>query len=222
MLDYPIFVGTSAETRAELSRRGQPRRFRAGEALVHLAESPNEIFLIKSGRVKLWCPTEAGAALTLAYLHDGELVGMVAAAQDRPQSVTATAAVETSATSWGAALLRDLIGRDRALARNMAAMLAGRAELLVHRMEEMSLARADQRIARTLARLGAEIGDHDAQHPIQLAVTQNEIAEMAQTTVPTVSRLVGRWRAEGLLTSGRGAITILKVRELCAHAGMDG
>ena len=118
--------------------------------------------------------------------------------------------------------MRDLIEGDPALAVNIAALLAGRAELLVHRMEEMSFASADQRIARTLVRLSAELGDHEERSPIHLSVTQSEIAEMAQTTVPTVSRLVSRWRASGLIESSRGAIVILDVRRLCALGGMDG
>lgn len=222
MPQHQLFDGASEETRVELARRGQQRVFRVGEALFHYGDRATELFLVKDGRVKLWRAFEGGTSLTLAYNYPGALIGMVAAAQDRPHSVTATATAEVAALSWGATFIRDLLTRDPVLAANIAAVLAGRAELLAERMEEVSLASVDQRVARALVRLTAEIGRDGDGQAIHLHVTQSEVAELAQTTVPTVSRLMGRWNAAGFTSTGRGEITIHRIDRLCALGGLDG
>ena len=205
-----------------LWRQAKRLTFAPGEALFHQGDRPTELFAVEEGRIKLWRASEAGMALTLGYYDGGDLVGAIAVMQDRPQTVTATALTEVVAFAWPASLIRRLVRQDPALAVDLAVLLAGRAEGLINRVEDLSSTSVEARVARALTRLTARACE-DADSPsILLPITQREIADLTFTTVPTVSRVMKRWREAGIVEAGRGKVVILDLDALCALRGADG
>jgi CRP-like cAMP-binding protein len=75
-----------------------------------------------------------------------------------------------------------------------------------------------QRLARTLLRLGKQIGERDGDGSVRLErITQQEIAEIAGTTLYTVSRTLAEWEAQGLVETGRQR---LRVRDAASLQGI--
>ena len=77
-------------------------------------------------------------------------------------------------------------------------------------VQDLAAERAPVRIARALLRVAEHGGEHSPQgirivHPI----TRQEIADLTGTTLFTVSRLMSKWESDGLLRTGRGAVTIV-------------
>ena len=87
------------------------------------------------------------------------------------------------------------------------------------RVSELTTERVPQRVARTLLRL-AEHDGHVAGDGIEIAhpVTRQELADLAGTTLFTVSRLMAAWEQQGLIQSTRGHVTVLKPQGLKALA----
>jgi CRP/FNR family transcriptional regulator, nitrogen oxide reductase regulator len=83
--------------------------------------------------------------------------------------------------------------------------------------------KVEQRIARALLRLAAAqraSSSGKAEMEIALAVSRQEVAEFAGATLYTVSRTVSAWSRQGIVAGGRGRITIRKLEQLAAIAGM--
>jgi CRP-like cAMP-binding protein len=81
--------------------------------------------------------------------------------------------------------------------------------------QELATERVPTRLARALLRVAEHGGIVEAEgvriaHPL----TRQELAELTGTTLFTVSRLMSRWESEGLLKTGRGAVTILDAEGL--------
>ena len=222
MLIHAFFDGVADETAAALKRHAQPRRFATGEALFHHGEAALTIFGIVTGRVKVWRASEGGAALTLMFVAAGDLLGAISAAQHRPHPASATARTETDTLVWSNAVIADLVARDAVLGARMMAMLAGRAEHLMDRIDELA-APVEQRVARALCRLSAELGEDGDGHAVEVPISRGDLADLVGTTAPTLSRTLTRWRGDGIVGSGeRGRIPILKLDALCAVGQSEG
>ena len=87
---------------------------------------------------------------------------------------------------------------------------------------EVASARVEQRIARTLLRLIRQSGRRTADGiEIEFPITRREIAEMASTTLHTVSRALSGWEQSGVLTGGRRRIVVLDSHALVRIAHED-
>lgn len=222
MTGYRFLDGVTEATRDELRGAAVVRRFEPGEALFHMGDPARHVFAIDAGRLRLWRMSAGGTSVVVSYAYGGDLVGTVAVVQHKPYLANATAITRVLATAWSATRWRTLIARDHALAANVASVLAVRAGRLAERMEELVATSVEERVARALVRLATELGGPAAEPGAQLRIGQSEIAELAQTTVPTVSRLLGRWRAAGVVASSRGRLTVLDRDVLLAIAGAKG
>ena len=66
---------------------------------------------------------------------------------------------------------------------------------------------ARQRLASVLARLAEAIGS-EVSDGVELQVTNEELANAANITLFTASRILSEWQAEHALTKGRGSIVL--------------
>ncbi|MFZ5819950.1 MAG: helix-turn-helix domain-containing protein, partial [Chloroflexota bacterium] len=69
--------------------------------------------------------------------------------------------------------------------------------------------KVEQRIARVLLRLAGQSGKRvDEGVLIELPFSRQELAEMAGTTLYTVSRVLSSWEKQGLIATGRERVTL--------------
>jgi CRP/FNR family transcriptional regulator, nitrogen oxide reductase regulator len=73
---------------------------------------------------------------------------------------------------------------------------------------------ARQRLAQALASLAKTIGQHVA-GGVELDVTNEEVANAANVTPFTASRLFSAWQRNGVLTKSRGKILLHSLEQLC-------
>ena len=88
-------------------------------------------------------------------------------------------------------------------------------QLLIERLEECATARVRSRIARTLARLAGQIGKKiDGRVIINGNFQLKDLAELAQTTIYTVSRVLAQWTRQGIVEKHRGSLVLLDTTKL--------
>lgn len=194
----------SRSSRDELERCAVSRRFAIGESLFSQGDAPRELFVIDSGRVKVWRATEEGVAITLTLIGPGALLGTLGAAQNHPHNATATAVTAVEAVAWGIADMRRIMAADPALAATILRTVTNYAEQLIERLEEVSAVPIEQRLARTLLRQAErsfEGGD--------LVLSRQDLADLTSSTLPTVSRIMSKWRRAKLIAGTRGNVRIL-------------
>jgi CRP-like cAMP-binding protein len=110
---------------------------------------------------------------------------------------------------------RDLANAHPRFAEVAMGILGGHLQDAFTRLREVSAADVQQRIARTLLRLVRQSGCRTEQGlQIAFPITRQDIAEMASTTLHTVSRTLRTWEHVGVLTGGRRRIVVLDPREL--------
>ncbi len=203
-----------------LFMRGAERRFAAHQDLFLQGASADEIIGIVSGRVKLWRSGEDGTPCTLLLLGPGEMLGSVAVAQGTHHLTSATAIDAVVARCWPAALFRAAVRSDGDLADQFLRAVARRAEQLLDRFGDVAGAPVEIRLARLLIRLSGAYGRHDDNLAVVIALRQEDLADLAFTTVPTVSRCLSAWRDDELIETHRGRIVIPHLSRLALRAGL--
>src|ERR1700754_3487793 len=81
---------TAEETR-DLQARGITRAFKRGAAILREGEDPTRVLVLTEGRAKAVTFTEDGKEVVLGFMGPGELLGEVAAIENRPRSATVMA-----------------------------------------------------------------------------------------------------------------------------------
>jgi CRP/FNR family transcriptional regulator len=86
-------------------------------------------------------------------------------------------------------------------------------------MKSLAVERVERRIARQLLKLAQRLGVPDgAGLRLDLALSRQDLADMAGTTVETAIRVLSRWRAQGLVADRGGWLVITDPAGLSALA----
>lgn len=214
--EFPLLAGLPDQ--AALREKAVPRTFDAGQTLFHQGEQPRLLIMLLEGQVRVWRCSSSGSTTTAHVLGVGDVPGLIAILTNKAYPATATALTQVRALTWAASWVPELIRRNPRLLVNAISILGKRNEELLQRLQEASSHPVEQRVARAIVKLVE--GTRAAQAAIvELPVRRRDIADIAGTTLHSVSRLVSRWEREGILLSGRSRVTVLDTPRLQQVAG---
>jgi CRP-like cAMP-binding protein len=203
-----VFDGlTDADRRVWLDaslRRLLKRR----QALARQGEAAHSFYLVESGLLKLVQVTVDGDELIVRFVGPGEPFGGVVALDGTTYPVTAIAAEPTRLRAWPRQTLGPLLQRYPHVRTNIMREMTAHMTDALTRVRELSTERVGQRLAHTLLRLMHQ-GGRPAPDGVLIPhlLTRQELAELTGTTLYTVSRLLSKWQADGVLrSSGRRLI----------------
>lgn len=204
---------TSAEMKAVLSA-GTVKRFQANAIVTHEGSTASQIFLLLSGRARYFTMTPDGQKVLLMWLPPGEAFGG-AAFLSRPEEylVSTEVVMDCAVLMWNRTALRNLAERCPRLVEN--AMLLMFDYLVFYKAIHTSLIchTARQRLAQVLFNLATGIGQK-VPEGIELDVRNEELANEANVTPFTTSRLLNEWQREGIVVKTRGKLLVISPRRL--------
>lgn len=177
-----------------------------------------EMSFVALGTVKIVKSTPTRSVI-LRIVGAGSPVGIVAAWEGRPYPGTAIAVEPSTIIHVPEREFFALTDRHPEILRQLLQMMMNRQVQLGQRVSEMT-GSVETRVAKALLDLVVSAGRVEGQSAsISLALTRQEIADLAGTTVETAIRIMSRWGKEGLvLTEGDGFV-IPDVERLRAHLG---
>ncbi|MCE3288466.1 MAG: transcriptional regulator, Crp/Fnr family [Caulobacter sp.] len=210
LTDAELVIVAAAGTVRSLGRGRMA--FRQGDA----GESCHSLL---QGRVKVIKTRPDGAQSVLRFIGPGEMYGTVAALMGQPFPADAVAVVDSVEIVWSVKVMRQLMQRFPAIAMGSVAAAGERLFELQIRVGELTADRVERRIARALSRLARQAGRRtDDGVEIDFPITRQDLAEMAGTTLHTVSRTLSAWDQAGITESARRHIVIRKPHALVAMA----
>lgn len=191
----------------------------AGATLFREGEAASSFFVIQHGTVKLTQLTPEGHQVVLRLISAGDAFGGAAAFGGGSYPVTADAVTDVVVYEWPGPVILELMERYPKLAISAARFVAARLHELQIQYRQLATERVERRIARALMRLAHQAGKPvDTGVLIDLPLSRDDVAQMTGTTLYTVSRIVSRWEAEGLVAAGRQRIVIKKPQLLLSIA----
>jgi CRP-like cAMP-binding protein len=190
------------------------------DATIFVEDDPlHSVYLVAAGTVKTIRHSVVGKLVILQMASPGDVLDGLGSAPGSTHSFTARALSQCAVLSWDVALFESLSDRFPALRRNSIRLLVRRLRMLEGRFHELATERVPQRLARVLLRLIVQAGGSVRSSPVNFSC--EELAQMAGTTLFTVSRLLCDWAAQGIIQPERSAILVENLPGLIAIATME-
>jgi len=183
------------------------RRYKKGELIFDQGEPGDSLFLIVSGRVRIFLASPDGREATIRILEPGTSFGELAVLDRAPRSAGVMAYDDTVVL----ALYRDdfmtLLRASFPLVEHVIQLLAERVRYNTAYTERLAFLSVPGRVAALLVPLAdsALVGTGS----VRLALTQQELADFANTTREWVNRALRDFADRGLVRLERGAVIVL-------------
>jgi CRP-like cAMP-binding protein len=214
----PFLVGLAPRDLDEVLATARECRFLAGTVLASQGTPANSLFLLVSGRARFFLLTPDGHKIVLMWLPAGEVIGGAAMQSRLSDYIVSTETVkDCSILVWDRPAIRRLAIRYPRLLENALDMAAEFLTFYVATHVALTCHTAPQRLAAILVNLAQGIG-HKAPKGVELDVTNEELAQAANVTHFTASRLISQWQRQGVLVKTRGKILLRSPEKLFLSA----
>jgi CRP/FNR family transcriptional regulator, nitrogen oxide reductase regulator len=205
----PRFLdGVNAADIKTILGAGTLQRFPASSVMISQGHPAGHLFLLLTGRASRFFLTHDGQKIVLLRVVAGDIFGEMVML-DRPANyLVSTEAITNSSTLvWSRSTIRSLCERYPRLVQNSLAISVD--YLTFYRAAHVSLIcnSAQQRLARILANLAEGIGQK-VPEGVELDIRNEELANEANVSVFTASRLLSAWQREGILVKRRGKVLL--------------
>jgi CRP-like cAMP-binding protein len=186
----------------------QLRRFPVGQNITTGGSRASSLYLIQSGRARLYHLTKAGELVLLAWLVPGDVAGLAASLKiPPPYMATAESTCDCEVLAWNHLAIRKLVSCYPLLAENALHIALEHLRTYIDRHVGLVTKNAETRLAETLLRLSEQTGEF---HPegIEIRATNDELAAFADISPFTASRVLRSWDRAGTLSKARGRILL--------------
>jgi len=189
--------------RDDLGLLGTRARFRKHDMMFRAGSDGRDVYVLMSGRVKVYALSPVGRAVTLWFCLPGEVFGLAEMARSSPRTVYAEACTDAEVLILPCDRLRARLGSDAATAMLLVDMLSCRLRQLSDAMLNLIADDVNTRVAKLLLRLHARYGrlQESGGYLLDLPLTHQEMADMIGTSRQSVSSAITDLRQRGLLTT---------------------
>lgn len=204
-----LFEGLPPDEVDSVLSRSTWRALPRGSFLYHQGDPAETMFLLQSGRVRLYEITDDGREVLVTFLYPGEVFGAILAGS--VYRATTQADTPVRAYGWTATEVKEFLTRFPRLQRNLFALTKRFMYWSRDRYRLLAIAPAERRIGWALAHLAERTGRAEGDGMVIAGRTlQRDLADLASTTIYTVNRELGSWEKDGALTKQRGRIVLLR------------
>lgn len=170
----------------------------------------DQIFLLKSGVVRISKIGSDKQEAILAFLYPGDIFGELAIIEDAPRDHLATAHEDVVLCTLSRDLLVKVAHETPALGYQITKVMGLRLRRFRTRVEELLCKSAHARIAHTLLDLADDYGISDDQGIlIPLRLNQADLGNLVGLARETVNIVLQDFRQRGLVDAGRRTIRIV-------------
>lgn len=195
-MEWPLFAGLPQDDVHAVLRAARRRTFAKGEVVFHSGDPGDSLHLVVKGRFAVRVMTPVGDVATLGIRVPGESFGELALVEPEAHRSATVQALEPAETL---ALAYSQLGHVRpAVDRMLVVLLADQLRRANQLLLDAFYVPAERRVLRRLLELGETV-----------ALTQEELAQLAGTSRATVNRVLRDEEKRGALRLDRGRVTVL-------------
>jgi CRP/FNR family cyclic AMP-dependent transcriptional regulator len=192
---------------AELAAQGQAVSFRKNARVLNEEEQADTIYVVLSGRLKVFVSDVEGHAMVIGTCGAGDLLGEMSL-DGGPRSASAVTLEPTVCAMVTRAQLRTAIGANPEIAFHLLGCLIARARMAIGNVRSLALLDGYGRIARLLLTLARPV---EGTLRVTEPMTQQEFGERAGVSRDMVNRVFGDLASGGYIAmNGDRSIDILR------------
>jgi CRP/FNR family transcriptional regulator, cyclic AMP receptor protein len=211
----PLFQELTEREQKEVLAQGTSRVIRRRQMLFVQGTPHDGIYLIQSGRMRVFYTAPSGREITLAYWHPGNFVGGPEVFGSGLHLWSGTAMTDSSLVHFPGKVLRRLVLQIPSLAIGVIEGLAFKGKCYSALAQMLGTRSVTERLAHLLLHLADSYGVREQNGiVISAALTHADIAHMVGATRQWVTISLKRFEEQGVLTSSKSKIVIHRLDEL--------
>jgi CRP-like cAMP-binding protein len=189
----------------------------------HIFFSPDErgdrLYLLQSGRVRLYKLSAEGRALTLALLEPPAVFGELSAAGRWPHDSFAEAMTACAVGIIGQAELQQAMAGYPEIALGLMQVMGQRLRVMENKLSDIAFKSVPQRLATMLLGLAGNPTTTSNGPTKVVRYTHQQLAEMIGSYRETVTKAIGELRESGVIRIEDDTIFLIDLPRLQALAG---
>lgn len=211
----PLFANLTDSELQALAADFVPLTFRQHETILRQGDEGEMLYLIQSGRVRIYVLGEEGREISVRLLGPGEVFGELALIDDLPRSANVVAMEDTVVLTLPRSAYLDHLRRCPQLALNLMRTLSTRLRYTTIQAGSLAFLDVYRRVARKLLELAEGHGVAEAEGVrIAVPLTQQELATMVGATRESTNKALAAFRRQGLIRLQRGQIIVVNSQAL--------
>ncbi|WP_352420067.1 Crp/Fnr family transcriptional regulator [Proteiniborus sp.] len=212
----PLFVGMNNDELHKLERITKERTYKKGSAIIVEGENSENVFIIKSGKVKIFKTSSDGREIILDIKGKSKIFAEVTLFEGGTNPATVVALEDCIILSINNDDLEEIIKENPDMALNIIKVLNKRLKEAQSRIKNMALNDTYVRTAQALLKLMERYGieTEDGAFELSLKLTREELAGLAGTSRETVSRALSQFSKENAIKVIGRKIIILDKNKL--------
>ncbi len=200
-----LFSGLSETDMAAVSSLAVTRSFPKNTLVICEGDTSDSLYVVLSGKVKVFLSDEEGKEVTLNLQGSGEYFGELAILDEAPRSASVMTVEDTRLAVLSKAAFERCMEQHATIALVVMRGLACRLRELTENVRSLALMDVYGRVARLLLDMSEEV---DGKNVIKQRLTQRDIASMVGASREMVSRILRDLSVGGYITIENKIITL--------------
>ncbi|MCF6336388.1 MAG: Crp/Fnr family transcriptional regulator [Gammaproteobacteria bacterium] len=200
-----LFSGLSETEMAAISSLAVTRSFPKNTLVICEGDASDSLYVVLSGKVKVFLSDEEGKEVTLNMQGAGEYFGELAILDEAPRSASVMTVEDTKLAVLSKAAFEKCMEQHATIALVVMRGLACRLRELTENVRSLALMDVYGRVARLLLEMSEE---ENGKNVIRQRLTQRDIASMVGASREMVSRILRDLSIGGYITIENKIITL--------------
>lgn len=200
-----LFSGLSDVDLAAISTLAVTRTFPKNTLIICEGDLSNSLYVVLSGKVKVFLSDEDGKEVTLNIQGKGEYFGELAILDEAPRSASVVTTEDTKLAVLSKSAFEKCMEDHPSIALTIMRGLARRLRELTENVRSLALMDVYGRVARLLLEMAEEV---DGKNIIRQKMTQRDIASMVGASREMVSRILRDLSIGGYISIENKIITL--------------
>jgi len=207
LAQVPVFATLEPGDLERVARVAVVRAFPRGAVIFREGDQSDTCYVVSAGGARAVREHGDGRAIALAHFGPGDIFGELAMFDDERRSATVETLEDSELVAILGADMRRLIREHPDLAVKLVISLGRRLRETNERLSRQSFQTVQSRVAEVLSQLCRQAAP-DGARDVLVTITQADIAQLAGSSRESASRFLAVLERAGVLTQGRGRLTV--------------
>jgi CRP-like cAMP-binding protein len=202
----PVFETLAPDDLQRVVEVAVPRSFPGHHVIFREGDASDTCYVVRSGHARAIREHADGRMITLAHFGPGDIFGELAMFDDELRSATVETLDEVQAIAVLGSDMRRLLRQHPDIAVKLVIALGRRLREANERLARQSFQTVQSRVAVVLDGLVRQAQSEASD--VLVTITQADIAQLAGSSRESASRFIAVLERAGVITQGRGRITV--------------
>lgn len=210
-----IFSTLEKDELRELAAVARRRAFEPHEVIFHRDDPGATLYVIRTGRVRIFLTSSEGQEVALALFRAGDAFGELAIFDNQPRSASAMAIEPVEVYTIQRADFMSIVMRRPRMALQLLATLSQRLRQTDAMVESLLFLDVHGRVAKKLLELAETHGVATPEGVrIEMRLTQSDLAALVGASRESVNKVMSYLLAKRYVSAEKRKITVLRLAEL--------